>query len=486
MTATLKQKTVSGLIWSFTENIANHGVTFIVGIILARLLSPQEFGLIGMITIFIAISTSVINSGFSQALIRKNNCTQTDFSTVFYFNLLVGAAMFALLAISAPLISRFFEEPQLIPLIRVLSVVLIIDSVTIIQRTILTKNINFKLQTKISAISSILSGIIGIVMAYNGFGVWSLVARQIAGRFFNSLLLWFWNKWKPLWIFSKDSFHELFNFGYKLLIAGLIQTLYRNIYYAIIGKFFSAAELGYYTRAEGFNQLPSQNITSVVQRVTFPVLASIQDDLPRLKIAYKKLIRSTVLITFTLMLGMAAVAEPLILTLVGEKWRTSILYLQMLSFVGMMYPLQALNLNMLNVQGRSDLVLKLQVIKRILAIPTIVAGVIWGMEVLIAGLIVNTLIAYYLNSYWSGKFLNYPAKEQIYDIFPFFSIALINAFLVYIIGQLLPYNHLMNLIIQILAGGILAVGMFELFKFESYIELKRNILLQISRIIKIK
>jgi len=266
--------------------------------------------------------------------------------------------LFAILFFAAPLIAGFFNEPQLTKLVKVLASVLVIDAFTIIQRTKLTKRIDFKLQTKISVIADIVSGVAGIAMAYTGFGVWSLVARQIIQRALNALLLWVWNRWIPLLVFSKESFKELFSFGSRLLVSGLIDTAYRNIYLLVIGKFFSAAELGYFTRSEQFQKLPSQNINAVIQRVTYPVLSSMQDDKSRLKNNYQKLIRSTMLITFVLMLGMAAVAEPMIITLIGEKWRPSIIYLQMLSFVGMMYPLHALNLNMLKVSGRSDIILK--------------------------------------------------------------------------------------------------------------------------------
>jgi len=477
---TLKQKTVNGLLWSFIENFSNQGITFIVGIILARLLTPEEFGLIGMITIFIAISTSVINSGFSQALIRKKDCTDTDYSTVFYFNLLVGVVLFAILFFAAPLIAGFFNEPQLTKLVKVLASVLVIDAFTIIQRTKLTKRIDFKLQTKISVIADIVSGVAGIAMAYTGFGVWSLVARQIIQRALNALLLWVWNRWIPLLVFSKESFKELFSFGSRLLVSGLIDTAYRNIYLLVIGKFFSAAELGYFTRSEQFQKLPSQNINAVIQRVTYPVLSSMQDDKSRLKNNYQKLIRSTMLITFVLMLGMAAVAEPMIIALIGEKWRPSIIYLQMLSFVGMMYPLHALNLNMLKVSGRSDIFLKLEIIKKILAVPTIVIGVIWGIKIMIAGMMVNTLIAYYLNSYWSGRFIGYSFKQQVTDILPSFSLALTMAVAVYLLGLILPFSMLLKLILQIGAGAAIVFLFCELTQFKDYIFVKNLIVEKIK------
>lgn len=471
----LKQKTVSGLLWSFIDQFANLGITFIAGIILARLLSPVEFGLIGMITVFISVSESFINSGFSSALIRKKDCTDTDYSTVFYFNLVVGILFFIILFISAPAIASFFNEPQLKAIVQVLGLVLIIDSLTLIQRTILTKRVDFKLQARISIIASVISGIIAIYMALSEYGVWSLVAQRLSKQGINSLLLWMWNRWRPLFIFSKESFRELFGFGSKLLVSGLIDTLYRNIYYLVIGKFFSAQELGFYTRADSFKQIPSQNLNGIIGRVSYPVMASIQDDKPRLKSNYQKLIRSTMLVTFVLMLGMAAIAEPMIITLIGEKWRPSIIYLQMLCFVGMMYPLHALNLNMLQVSGRSDLFLKLEVIKKILAVPTIVIGVFWGIKIMIVGMMLNTLIAYYLNSYWSGRFIGYSLSEQVKDILPSFILAVGMALSVYLIGIVLPFNYLGKLIIQIFIGALLTFGICEIFRLKDYIYMKQII-----------
>jgi len=472
----LKQKTISGITWSFIDHFAQKAITFIIGIILARLLLPSEFGLIGMITIFIAISTSFINSGFGSALIRKKDCTGTDYSTVFYFNFAAGLVFYWILFLAAPAISRFFNEPQLIRLVQVLSFVLIIDSLTIIQRTILTKRLDFKLQTKISIISSLISGTLGIVLAFRGFGVWSLVVKQISQRCANSLLLWLWNKWRPSLVFSKQSFTELFSFGYKLLISGLIDALYHNIYYLVIGKYFSTKELGFYTRANQFKDLPSGSIMQIVGRVSYPVMSEMQDDSAKLKANYKKLIKSTMLISFVLMIGMAAVSESMIIVLIGEKWRTSIVYLQMLCFVGMMFPLHALNLNMLQVQGRSDLFLKLEIIKKILAVPVIVIGVFFGIKVMIAGMIVNTFIAYYLNSYWSGRFINYPLKEQVLDILPSFFLAICTAGIVFVIGWLLPIGYLLKLIIQLIIGALMVFTIAEITKLDAYMFMKEILL----------
>ena len=478
---TLKQKTISGTIWSFIDSFSNQGIQFIAGIVLARILSPTEFGLIGMLTIFIALSQSFIDSGFTNALIRKQDCTQTDYSTVFYFNFVAGIIFYLLLFFFAGSISVFFNEPQLKLLLQVLGLGLILNALGIIQRTILTKNINFKLQTRVSIVSSTLSAFIAISMALNGFGVWSLVALTLSRFGFNSLFLWIWTKWRPSFIFSKESFKELFSFGNKLLISGLIDTAYRNIYYLIIGKYFLAAELGYYTRADQFQALPSQQLTGIFGRVSYPILSTIQDDVKKLKTAYKQIMKSTMLITFILMLGMAAIAKPMILTLVGEKWLPSVIYLQMLCFVGMFYPLHALNLNMLKVQGRSDLFLRLEIIKTMLAVPAIIIGILYGIKIMILGMLINTIIAYYLNSYWSGKFIGYSSFEQIKDIFPSFLLAFTMSVIIYIIGNVIDLPNIWILVIQIVTGAVLTIILAEIFKLNSYLNLKEIIFNQLGK-----
>ena len=469
---TLKEKTIKGLFWSFIDSFASQAVSFIVGIILARLLIPKEFGLIGMIGIVIAISASFINSGFSQALIRKQNCTTEDYSTVFYFSVIVASIFYIILLFTAPLISWFFKEPQLTLIIRFLSFGLIIDSLSIIQSTTLNKRIDFKLQTKISLISSIISGLVGIIMAYSGYGVWSLVFKSLCGQTIRSLLLWFWNKWQPVWVFSIKSFRELFSFGSKLLASGLLDTIYNNIYYLIIGKYFSAMELGFYTMADNFKNLPSQNINNIMSRVSYPVLSEMQNDFIRLKASYKKMITSIMLLSCILMISMATVAEPLIISLIGEKWRQSIIYLQMLSFVGMLYPLHALNLNMLQVLGRTDLHLKLEIIKKVLAIPIILVGIFFGIKALILGLMLLSIIAYYINSYWSGRFINYPMKEQISDILPGFAVAITTGIIVYITGFIIPIGFFVKLMLQLALTGIISFVLCEVFHIEAYIYLK--------------
>jgi O-antigen/teichoic acid export membrane protein len=414
----------------------------------------------------------VIDSGFTQALIRKKNCTQVDYSTVFFFNLLVGVLIYLLLFLSSGLISEFFEEPQLIQIIPVIGISIILNSLGLIQSTILTKKLDFKLQTKISVISTIISGAIGIGMAYSGYGVWSLVFRAVSASVVGLFLLWVWNKWRPSWLFNYQSFREMFSFGSKLLVSGIIDKIYTNIYLIVIGKYFSAAELGYYTRANMFQKLPSENITKVIQRVSYPVLSSIQDDLPLLRSGYRKLIKSTMLITFVLMIGMAASAKPMVLSLVGEKWLPSVIYLQLLCFAGMFFPLHALNLNILNVKGRSDLFLKLEVFKKLLAIPVIAIGIYYGITQMIVGMIIVSFLSYIINSYYSGRLIQYNTLAQIKDILPSFILASANGVLIYLIGYFMKAPTVVIYITQIFVSIIFIGGLAELFMMKDYLYIK--------------
>lgn len=390
MADSLRHKTIHGVGWSFIDNISNSGITFLVGLVLARLLTPEEYGIMAMIAIFIAISNSIIDSGFSNALIRKTRIERVDYSTVFYFNLTVSILIYALLYLAAPTISVFFKEPVLLAVIRIIGWVLIINALAIIPRTQFVRNVDFKTQTKVSLISSISSGVIGIGMALGGMGVWSLVGQQLFRQFLNTLFLWVYSKWHPVWEFSMKSFKELFGFGSKLLLSGLLDTIYKNIYYIVIGRFYTSAQLGQYTRAEQFNMIFSSNLTSVVQRVSYPVLSSIQEEPERLREAYRKVIKITMLITFACMLGLAAVAKPLILILIGEKWLPAVYFLQIICFSGILYPLHAINLNILQVKGRSDLFLKLEIIKKIIAVGPIVVGIAYGIEYMLWGSVLTS------------------------------------------------------------------------------------------------
>lgn len=475
MPESLRGKAIKGSGWSFIDNVANQGITFLVGLVLARLLTPEEYGLIGIITIFIAIFNSIVDSGFSNALIRKNDAKDIDYNTVFLTNLLFSVVLFIVLYVCAPVISRFFEQPLLVPLMRVMGSIVIINAFAIIQRTILVKAVDFKTQTKVSLISSIASGVLGIGMAVTGWGVWSLVGQQVSRQLLNSVFLWIFAKWYPKMEFSFRSFRELFDFGWKLLVSGLIDTVCTRIYQIVIGKFYSPAMLGQYTRADQFASIASSNITTVVQRVSYPILSSVQDDKERLKNGYKKIIKETMFITFTLMLGMAAIAKPMILTLIGEQWLPCVPFLQIVCLSMMLYPLSALNLNMLQVQGRSDLFLKLEIIKKTIAIAPLLLGIFVNIYWMLWSNFVVGLIAYYLNAYYSGPFLNYSIAEQFKDILPSFSIASSMSLVVYALS-FIELPALLLLAIQLIAGALLTLLISEWVKLPEYMEIKNIIL----------
>ena len=481
----LKNKTVKGASWSFIDSISSQGVTFLVSLVLARLLTPDEYGLIGIISIFIAVFNSIVDSGFSNALIRKNEARDIDYNTVFLTNLIISILLFLVLFLSAPAISHFFNQPQLIPLLRVMGAIVIINAFAIIQRTILVKKVDFKTQTKVSLISSITSGVIGIGMAVRGCGVWSLVGQHISRQFLNSAFLWIFSKWYPKLQFSFKSFKELFSFGWKLLVSGLIDTVWREIYQVVIGKCYSPATLGQYTRAQQFANICSSNLNSVVQRVSYPVLSSVQDDKKRLKDGYKRIIKVTMLVTFTLMLGMSAVAKPMILTLVGEQWLPSVPFLQIICFQMMLYPLHSLNLNMLQVQGRSDLFLKLEIIKKMIAIGPLLLGIFVNIYWMLGGSVVTGFISYYLNAYYSGPFLNYSIKEQIKDILPSFGVAVAMAVPVFVLG-FIHINPFLLLLLQIVVGAAITIAICEATRLPEYLEIKGIAMPIINKVIKRK
>lgn len=481
----LKNKTVKGASWSFIDSIAGQGITFIVGLVLARLLTPEEYGLIGIITIFIAVFNSIVDSGFSNALIRKNDAKDIDYNTVFISNLVVSVILFGVLFLCAPAISRFFGQPQLIPLLRVMGSIVIINAFAIIQRTIFVKKVDFKTQTKVSLISSIVSGVVGIGIAMGGCGVWSLVGQQISRQFLNSVFLWLYSNWYPKLQFSFQSFKELFSFGWKLLVSGLIDTVWREIYQVVIGKCYSPATLGMYTRAQQFPSICSSNLTTVVQRVSYPVLSSVQDDKERLKNGYKRIIKVTMLLTFTLILGLAAVAKPMVLALIGEQWLPCVPFLQIICLQMMLYPLQALNLNMLQVQGRSDLFLRLEIIKKIIAIGPLLLGIYVNIYWMLAGSVITGFISYYLNAYYSGPFLNYSIKEQIKDILPSFGVAISMAVPVFAMS-FITLNPFLLLPLQIVVGAVITIAICEVTKLPEYIEIKGIAMPIINKVIKRK
>lgn len=470
----LKQKTVKGVGWSAIDNVAHFGVGFIVSIVLARILSPEDYGLIGIVTIFTNVCNTIINSGFNSALIRKKDANEDDFSTAFIVNLVISVLLYAIIYVCSPSIAGFFGREELTSLTRVASLAMIIGALSLVQMTKLTKRIDFKTQTKITIISSILSGIVGIGMAAKGFGVWALVFQTITVQTLKTLLLFFYNRWMPRFHFSMKSFHELFGFGWKIMVSGILESVWKELYQVVVGKFYSSGTLGQYTRAKNFSQLISVNLTNVIQRVTYPVLSNIQDDKQRMTVAYRKVIRITMFVSFACMFMMGAVSEPFIYCLIGPKWQEASTYLPLICFTGALYPLQAINLNMLQVQGRSDLFLYLEIIKKMILLAPLFIGAYIGIMPMLYANIVTSIISYFLNSHYSGKLLGYSSWMQLKDISSSFFNSLATALVVYCL-KFIPISFWAILPLQIAIGAIVFIVICRLTKSTDYKELVKII-----------
>lgn len=451
MSESLKDKTVKGIGWSAIDNVIQTGVTFVVSIVLARLLTPDDYGLIGIIAIFTTVCTALINGGFTTALIRKKDATEDDYNTAFIVNLGVSLVLYSIIYICSPLIADFFNREELISLTRVSSIGMIIGALAIVQQTRLTKRIDFKSQTKITIVASVTSGAVGIILAVLNYGVWSLVAQQLVMHVLRTVLLWIVNKWIPKLQFSSRSFHELFGFGWKMMVSSVIQTVWKELYQVVIGKFYSPATLGQYTRSKQFSQLFSTNLTTVVQRVTYPVLSNIQDDKDRMVSAYRKIIKTTMFVTAIGMFFLGAISEPLLYCLIGPKWHEAATYLPLICITGSTYPLHAINLNMLQVQGRSDLFLGLEIVKKIISIGPLAVGALVGILPMLYVTIIVSIIDYFLNSYYSGKSLGYSSWMQMKDIAPSYGIAVSVALCVFFL-KFIPVSNWIILPLQILVG----------------------------------
>lgn len=466
----LKGRAFHGILWSSAERFSVQGVQFVIMIVMARLLTPQDYGLIGMLAIFLALSQSLIDSGFSQALIRKQDRTETDNSTVFYFNVVVSALLYAILFAAAPLVADFYKTPELCAVMRVVCLGIVFNSLAVVQRALLTVNIDFKTQAKASVTAACLSGAVGITFACLDFGVWALVWQQLLNLGINTALLWILSRWRPKWVFSWKSFHELFAFGSKLLASGLLDTTYNNIYPIVIGKLFSASDLGHYTRAQHFSQFPSSNVTGVIQRVTYPVLCEIQNDDVRLASVYRKFLKLSAFVVFPLMTGLSAVAKPFITVVIGEQWSFCAQLLQIICFSMMWYPVHSINLNLLQVKGRSDLFLRLEVIKKAFGVLVLCVTVPMGLVAICWGGILSSIVALAINTYYTGKLIRVGFPVQMKDLLP----TLLLCFIMFV-GIVLTNSFISSNILQFIVGSVVGISLYlslsRLLKFRELNEL---------------
>lgn len=471
MAESLKDKTVKGLGWSALDNAARYGMQFVIGIVLARLLSPDDYGLLGIVGIVTVVCTALVNGGFTTALIRKKDADEEDYNTAFICNLLMSLLLFVVVFLCAPWIASFFGRVELTALVRVSSLGLIIGALGMVQQTRLTKRIDFKTQTKITIAATALSGIIGIGMALTGFGVWSLVAQQLTSQAVTTVLLYIYNRWMPRLRFSMESFHDLFGFGWKMMLSGVLDSVWKESYQMVVGKVYTPGALGQYTRAKQFSSLFSSNLTAVIQRVTYPVLSNIQDDKQRMVSAYRRIIKATMFATATGMFFLAAISEPMLYCLIGPQWHEASTYLPLICLNGTLYPLHAINLNMLQVQGRSDLFLGLEIVKKLIGLIPLAVCVFWGiMPMLYVNLAVG-VVAYFLNSYYSGRLIGYSWWMQVKDIAPSCLVAAIVAVSVYFV-KYIPVSYWVILPLQMVMGGVVFMVLCRLTRNPEYVEMK--------------
>jgi O-antigen/teichoic acid export membrane protein len=415
----------NGLMWSAIERLSTQGISFLLGLVVARLVLPSEYGLVAMLNIFMAIAQTFIDSGFGNALIQKKNRSDVDFSTVFYFNIAISVVLYILMYVSAPLIANFYNQPRLVEITRWSSLSLIIMSLALVQRTILTINLNFKGLAKISLVSIVLSGVIGVYTAYRGWGVWALVIQSIANNFFNTMLLWVNTKWYPSLSFSVNSFKQLFTFGSKLLASGMLHTIYLNLYSLVIGKFYNVSDVAYYNRAYSISQMPSANLSFIFNRTVYPIQCEHQDDNKWLSETFLKYLKTSCFVIFPLMTILAAIAKPLVVIILTDRWSPIAPLVSILSIAYMFIPVMTINNQILNVKGRSDLFFRAEVIKKIVAIVILCLTLPFGIYVLCMGVILYNIFDMLLIISYAKKVIPTGYKNQFIALIPITVVVLV-------------------------------------------------------------
>ena len=472
MAGDLKQKTISGILWSGVQKFGSLAISFIANIVLARLLTPDDFGCIGMLAIFIVLSQTFIDGGFGAALVQKKNPTEEDYSTIFYWNIIVAVLLYALLFVTAPLIADFYRIPLLTDILRVQGISLIISSLYIIQSNRLVKQLNFKTLSIVTIIATLAGTFIAIIMAYRGWGVWSLVAKEMITVLVTVVLLWYLCKWRPLLRFSFVSLKSLFSFGSMILLASLINRLYENIQGLIIGRAFSAKDLGYYTQAKKIEEIPVTSFSDMITQVTFPVYASIADKKDEVKRILRKNIKVINYISFGVMSLLIVIATPLFLFIFSEKWLESVPLFQILCISGMIIPLNNANVQLLKALGKGKMFLRLQFVKRTIGIIVIAISIKWGLIAMMWAITLSNYLSYILNVYCTKKALRYTFMEQLGDILPNLFFVFMIVFGFYEISSL---DIISIPIIQIFVVSILFVSLYVgvgwLLKFEGALTL---------------
>lgn len=463
----MRQKVFTGFIWRFMERIGAQGVSFIVSLILARLLTPEDYGQVALITVFITILNTFATSGIGTALIQKKNADDTDFSTVFYFNILFSLALYALLFLCAPFIGRFYNDMSLVPIIRVLGTIIVVSAVNNVQQSYVSKTMQFRRFFFSTLIGTVFSGIVGVVFAYKGFGTWAIVIQQLVNQIANTVILWITVKWRPIKAFSLFRLKVLYSFGWKLLFSSLIDTVYNNIYSLVIGKFYDANTLGLYNKGVQFPNLIINNVNGPIQSVLLPAMSYEQNNTKRIKEMVRRSIKTGTYLIFPLMIGMAAVARPMVILLLTEKWVACVPFLQISCITLAFYPIHTANLQAINALGRSDIFLKLEIIKKIVGLTLLIVGIPFGVYAMVWLKALSSLISTFINAFPNRKLLNYSYWEQIKDLLPSIGISAVMGISVLAV-ELLQLNVVVTLVVQIVIGVIVYVGLSKLLKLECF------------------
>lgn len=444
------------------------GLQFAVSVALARLLSPEEFGTIALLALFAGIASAFVDSGFSAALIREQNATHIDESTVFWFNLAIGCAASGVLLVAAPAIASFYGIPILVPLTWVMALNVLMSAVGAIHGTLLTKALDFRSQMNVGIVASVLSGTVAIWMAWRGFGIWALAAQTIVATTCTTVMLWMVNPWRPAWVFSPESAGRLFGFGSYLLAANLLDISYNRLYTILIGKFFGVRELGFYSRADGTKQLPVGVLTGILSRVAFPVFSAAANDPDRLRRGVQMSVRGMMLINFPMMLGLAALAEVVVVTLLGEKWLPAARILQVLCLAGVFWPLHVINLNVLMAQGHSNLFFRLEVVKKVLGIALLAIGTLFGVMGIAWSTVLFGGLAFLINAHYTKRFLDYGAVRQIVDFAPIAVLSFCMYGLIRWVSILWSPSPFIELSTLVVVGVLTFVGLAVVFRIKAF------------------
>ncbi len=461
------KKVVTNFFWRFAERCGAQLVTFIVSIILARLLDPEVYGTIALVTVFITILNVFIDSGMANSLIQKKNSDDLDFSTVFYFNITVCTALYILMFLAAPLIAAFYEIPELTPVVRVLSLTLIISGLKNVQQAYVSKTMQFKRFFFATLGGTIGAAVVGIFMAYKGMGIWALVAQQLFNTTVDTLVLWITVRWRPKRMFSFERLKSLFGYGWKLLASALLNTVYNNIRQLIIGKLYSSADLAYFNRGKQFPNLIITNVNTSIDSVLLPTMSQQQDDVSRVKNMTRRAIKTSTYIMAPLMIGLACCAVPLISWLLTDKWLPSVPFMRIMCVTCLFYPIHTANLNAIKAMGRSDIYLKLEVMKKVLG-TLLLLGTMWfGVYAMAYSLIVESLISQVINASPNKKLLDYGYGEQLKDIMPGILLSLFMGACILPI-TLLKMPSIVTILLQVLVGAIVYIGGSAVLKIEAF------------------